>query len=96
MMPDEGVTAEETLTAREERESIARRLERLEGIESTIVTLKFGLSGEPPLSIVQIGNRLGVTSAAVQKAVESAMRKLGSHPKAYVVLGGPTFDSRVG
>lgn len=83
LMLDEGATAEESLTEREERESITRRLERLEATERTVVLLKFGLSGEPPLGFEQIGGRLGMTMTAVQKAVATAIRKLGRHPEGH-------------
>jgi RNA polymerase primary sigma factor len=96
LMLDEGVSAEELLSAREEHESIARRLERLGGMERAIVSLRFGLSGEPPMTFDQISGRLGVTTTEVQKAVSSAMRKLGRHHATHFRLPEPARESRVG
>ena len=44
----------------------------------------------------QIGGRLGLTTAEVQKHVSSAMRKLGRHNESHAGLPEPTRDSRVG
>lgn len=82
LMLDGRLTAEEALTAEEDREWIARRLERLEGAERMIVSLRYGLWGEPPMSFEQIGSRLGLTIAAVQKTISATIRKLGRHPDA--------------
>lgn len=82
LMLDGGTTAEETLTEREERESISLRVERLEETERTVVQLKFGMSGEPPMSFEQIGSRLGMSMAVVQKVITAAIRKLGRQREA--------------
>lgn len=80
LMCDEGQTAEEFLSAREEREWISRRMERLDDDERAAVSLRYGLSGEPAMSLVQIGDRLGLSAASVQKVIGRAMRKLGQRP----------------
>ena len=95
-MLDEGISAEELLSAQEEQATVARRLERLGGMERAIVSLRFGLSGERPMTFDQIGGRLGLTTTEVQKHVSSAMRKLGRHNEANAGLPEPTRDSRVG
>ena len=48
LMLDEGISAEELLSAQEEQATVARRLERLGGMERAVVSLRFGLSGERP------------------------------------------------
>jgi RNA polymerase primary sigma factor len=96
LMPDEGLTAEESLSAQEERESVSRRLQRLGVTERTVVLLKYGLAGEPPMTFQQIGGRLGMTAAAVQKVISAAMRKLGRRTDARDVHGGHVRGSRVG
>jgi DNA-directed RNA polymerase sigma subunit (sigma70/sigma32) len=82
-MLDEGITAEESLSHREERESVPQRLERLGVTERTIVLLKFGLSGEPPMTFGKIGVRLGMPTTAVHRIAASAMRKLGGQSAAH-------------
>ena len=96
LMLDEGVSAEESLSAREERESLPQRLERLGGSERSIVLLKYGFSGEPPMALEQIGERLGITLTEAQKHFASAMRKLGQHVGTDVVFLGHARESRVG
>jgi RNA polymerase sigma factor (sigma-70 family) len=93
---DEGVTAEESLSHREERESVPRRLERLGVTERTIVLLKFGLSGEPPMTFGQIGVRLGMPTTAVHRIAASAMRKLGGQSAAHHDRSKRGVGSRVG
>jgi RNA polymerase primary sigma factor len=77
LMRDEGITAEDRLTAHEEKERVSRRLAGLEGPERAVVVFRFGLSGEPPMSFEQISDRVGITMAAVQKIASTALRKLG-------------------
>jgi RNA polymerase primary sigma factor len=96
LMMDAGTTAEETLADREERESVSRRLERLEGTERMIVFLRYGLSGEPPMSFEKIAGRLGMTATEVQKVFSIAMRKLGRPSRTHDVGRGSTLESRVG
>ena len=72
LMTDGSTTAEQTMTEREERESIGRRLERLDAAERSVVILRYGLAGEPPMSFDQIGRRVGLPPSAVQR-----LRRLG-------------------
>ncbi len=74
---DAGTPAEDSVVAEEEYESISRRLERLERVERTVIVLHYGLGGEPPLSLAQIRDRLGITKAAISKLFSVAIRKLG-------------------
>jgi RNA polymerase sigma factor (sigma-70 family) len=74
---DGGAPPYESLAAEEEQESVSRRLEGLEAKERTAIVLRYGLGGEPPLSLEQIRDRLGITKAAVAKLVSKAIRKLG-------------------
>jgi RNA polymerase primary sigma factor len=73
---------EESLAAREEQQSVSRRLERLGPTERAVIVLRYGLGGEPPMSLEQIRDRLGITRAAVVKLASSAIRELGRHGKA--------------
>jgi RNA polymerase primary sigma factor len=73
---DGGARPEESLADEEEQRSVSRRLERLEAKERAVIVLRYGLEGEPPLSLQQIRDRLGITRAAVEKLVSDAIRKL--------------------
>jgi RNA polymerase primary sigma factor len=73
---DGGAPPDESLAAEEEQKSVSRRLERLEAKERAAIVLRYGLGGEPPQSLQQIRDRLGITRAAVEKLVSNAIRKL--------------------
>jgi RNA polymerase primary sigma factor len=65
------------LEADDERRSLLRRLEqRLDERERTIVTLRFGLEGEVPMTLQEVGQRLGVTREWVRRIEMRAVRKL--------------------
>ena len=60
----------------DDRRDLMRRLERLDDRERTILTLRFGLGGLEPLTLKEIGRRLGVTREWVRKIEVRAVRKL--------------------
>jgi RNA polymerase primary sigma factor len=93
---DESDTAEETLTAREEREAVSDRLGQLDEPGRTIVFLKYGLSGEPPMGFEEIARRLRLSIRAAQKTFAVAIRKLGRHPEVPGACGRRAYDARVG
>lgn len=62
--------------ADEERHAVLRRLDRLDGRERTVITLRFGLEGQEPLTLKEIGRRLGITREWVRKIELRAVRKL--------------------
>jgi DNA-directed RNA polymerase sigma subunit (sigma70/sigma32) len=95
-MADPSDTAEQTMTEREEWESIGRRLERLDGTERSIVILRYGLAGEPPMTFDQIADRLGLVAAAIPRSVAAAMRKLSAHPLTHVAVRPMAYETRVG
>jgi RNA polymerase primary sigma factor len=67
---------EAILEADDERLTLLRRLERLDPRERTILNLRYGLEGEAPLTLKEIGRRLGVTREWVRKIELRAVRKL--------------------
>ena len=64
------------MEADDDRRLLLRRLGRLDDRERTILTLRFGLGGCAPMTLKQIGNRLGVTREWVRKIEVRAVRKL--------------------
>ena len=64
------------LEADDERADLLRRLDRLDDRERTILSLRFGLEGEAPLTLKEVGRRLGVTREWVRKIEIRAVRKL--------------------
>lgn len=67
---------EALLEAAEERHALLSRMERLDHRERTILALRYGLEGELPLTLKEIGRRLGVTREWVRKIELRAVRKL--------------------
>lgn len=60
----------------DEWERLRHRLECLDARERTILVLRYGLEGETPLTLKEIGRRLGVTREWVRKIEVRAVRKL--------------------
>jgi RNA polymerase primary sigma factor len=78
--PDESAAEREApdalLEADDERQDLLRRLDRLDARERAILALRFGLEGEIPLTLKEVGRRLGVTREWVRKIEIRAVRKL--------------------
>ena len=71
---------ESALEAEDERASLLRRLDRLDDRERTILALRFGLEGDVPMTLKEVGRRLGVTREWVRKIELRAVRKLDDRP----------------
>jgi RNA polymerase primary sigma factor len=67
---------ESALEAEDERALLMSRLDRLDDRERTILSLRYGLEGAVPLTLKEIGRRLGVTREWVRKIELRAVRKL--------------------
>jgi DNA-binding CsgD family transcriptional regulator len=65
-----------SLEADDERRILLNRMERLDDRERTILALRYGLEGESPLTLKEIGRRLGVTREWVRKIELRALRKM--------------------
>ena len=64
------------IEAADERRHLLGRLERLDDRERTIVSLRFGLDGDDPMTLKEVGRRLGVTREWVRKIEVRAVKKL--------------------
>ena len=58
------------------RDDLAGLLAALPDQERTVVSLRFGLSGEGPLTLEAIGKRLGVTRERVRQVQDAALQRL--------------------
>ena len=62
------------------RDSLCRDIERvlvsLKSREAEVVRLSFGLNGEPPMTLEEIANRLGLTRERIRQIREKALRVL--------------------
>ncbi len=64
------------LEAADERRQLLGRLDRLDDRERAIVSLRFGLDGDGPMTLKEVGKRLGVTREWVRKIEVRAVKKL--------------------
>lgn len=67
---------ESEFEAAEERLAVRKRLDRLDERERMVVCLRFGLEGGQPLTLQEVGRRLGVTREWVRKIELRAVRKM--------------------
>ncbi len=72
--PTDGVEA--AYETRDELADVLRRLDHLEPRERAIVRMRFGLDGEEPMTLKQVGDRVGLTREWVRKLEEKALVKL--------------------
>jgi len=66
-----------TLQHDEEPRILRERMKDLDDRERIIIELRYGLTGNPALTLKEIGRRLGVTREWVRKVEMRAIRKLG-------------------
>jgi RNA polymerase primary sigma factor len=71
-----GGGCEERLEANEAHHMLVQRMQRLEKIECAILELRYGLAGEEPLTVKEIGLRLGLNRGRVHKLELRALGKL--------------------
>ena len=65
-----------SLEADDERRNMLNRMERLDTRERIVLALRYGLEGESPLTLKEIGRRLNCTREWVRKIELRAHRKL--------------------
>lgn len=70
------------LEADEDRLDLLRRMSRLDDRERMVLALRYGLGGVTPLTLKEVGRRLGVTREWVRKIELRAVRKLDDQAEA--------------
>jgi RNA polymerase primary sigma factor len=70
--------ASATLQDADDRRILRERMQQLEDRENTIIELRYGLNGSEPMTLKEIGLRLGITREWVRKIELRAVRKLGN------------------
>jgi RNA polymerase primary sigma factor len=73
---DRRASPDSLLESEDERDILLRRLGRLDDRERVILSLRYGLGGEPPQGLKEIGRRLGMTREWARKIEVLALRKL--------------------
>jgi RNA polymerase primary sigma factor len=67
---------EDLLEADEERSCLYQRLRRLDSRERAVLTLRYGLGDDRPMTLQEVGRRLGVSREWARKLVDQAVSKL--------------------
>lgn len=84
----------EALETGEQIEAVKARLARLEERERVVIALRFGLDGRPPLTLRQVGDRLGITREWVRKIEQRAVQKLSDGQEGQGCTGCPGVAGR--
>ena len=74
-------------------QKLAALLEVLEPRERQVLTLHFGLEGEPPLTLQAIGDLIGLTRERVRQIKEESFARLRKQPGLYAVAHDVLDDS---
>jgi RNA polymerase primary sigma factor len=67
---------EDDLASDEELAKIVKMLDKLEKREAEVLKFRFGINGTEPLTLKQIGAKLGLTRERVRQLQQSALKKL--------------------
>jgi RNA polymerase primary sigma factor len=67
---------EDELTGTEELHKVVKMLDKLENREAEVLKLRFGINGTEPLTLKQIGAKLGLTRERVRQLQQSALKQL--------------------
>lgn len=62
-----------------ERRAVRRLLEDLPGPEAEVLQLRYGIDGGRPLTLEEVGHRLGVTRGRVRQIEDRALNRLRRH-----------------
>ena len=77
LIPDENAPAPEVLASLMTlRTSIGKALNNLNERERMVITRRFGLNGENPLTLTELSREMGLSSERVHQIEANAIRKL--------------------
>jgi RNA polymerase primary sigma factor len=78
LLPDDDrPTPAEALVKSDDLRQVLDLVKKMDPREATVLRLRFGLSGESPLTLKEIGDRIGLTRERVRQIEREAMAKLG-------------------
>lgn len=76
-LPDSRLpTPDEQVLTRDDLETVRQLLDRIDQREATILRLRFGLDGDEPLTLKQVGRIIGLTRERVRQIEIEALSKL--------------------
>ncbi|UCD29225.1 MAG: sigma-70 family RNA polymerase sigma factor [Planctomycetota bacterium] len=67
---------EQVVFSNADTETIRKLLERIDEREATILTMRYGLDDKPPMTLKEIGARIGLTRERVRQLEREALKKL--------------------
>lgn len=73
---DNGKPAEQRLLEADDLERVLQRLENLDDREATVVRMRFGLPPYDPMTLREVGQRLGLTRERVRQLESQALSRL--------------------
>jgi RNA polymerase primary sigma factor len=77
LVPDErGATPDEVVRNKDELRQLSVLLENIDERAARILKLRYGLGGEEPLTLKEIGQRIGLTRERVRQIEHEALKKL--------------------
>ena len=78
VMDDRSAGPEQRLVESDDLQRVLSLLDELEPREATVLKLRFGLEGNEPMTLKQIGQMLGLTRERVRQIETEALRKLAT------------------
>ena len=78
VMDDRSAGPEQRLVESDDLQRVLSLLDELEPREATVLKLRFGLEGNEPMTLKQIGQMLGLTRERVRQIETEALRKLAA------------------
>jgi RNA polymerase primary sigma factor len=78
-----GKSSENGLEKTEDLQQVLQLLEQMDPREATVLRLRFGLNGEAPKTLKEIGTHLGVTRERVRQIENEALAKLYAGTQAF-------------
>ena len=67
---------EDAILNRMERETLVKMLDSIDGREARILSLRFGLEGDKPMSLKEVGKKLGLSRERIRQIEHKALQKL--------------------
>ncbi len=82
--------SDDSLRSHEDREDLETRMRCLDERELRVLESRFGLGGESPLTLKEVGKHMGLTKEWVRVIERRAIRKLGFRPSLHKRFSGLT------